>query len=176
MVRGGAGQVVRIIKRSPVNVRRNVDGKLSLTMTLPTIATHGRRIFMSATAKGDLSENAYAHVFAGWNTPRSNFNNAVFNATLSGQTALNAASADTARTLLANTSPQKQNADIDDCGQRKVMISVTPPNPGHNYSAENAMNSASVRKAVVSTSKAVKPSLSKNKTVVANINDINTIV
>ena len=56
------------------------------------------------------------------------------------------------------------------------MISDTPPNPGRNCSTENAMNIASVRKAMESNSKAVKASLSKSKTVVASVNDINTIV
>ena len=133
---------------------------------------------MSATAKNDLSENAYARVFAGWNTPRGEFNNAVVNATLSGQTALNSSNADTVRrhTLSADSSPQKNNVEIDYCGQSKVMISDTPPNPGRNCSTENAMNIASVRKAMESNSKAVKASLSKSKTVVASVNDINTIV
>ena len=92
--------------------------------------------------------------------------------------ALNASNADTVRrhTLSADSSPQKNNVEIDYCGQSKVIISDTPPNPGHACSTENAMNIASDRKAMESNSKAVKASLSKSKTVVASVNDINTIV
>lgn len=131
---------------------------------------------MSAAAKRDSNKNAYAHVFAGWNTCRTEFNNAVLNASLSGQTALNAADAERGKANSNDEGPRKQNADIADFCQNKGIVDTNSSNSGYNCSRENVMDIASIGKSMRSNPEDLKPSLSDNEIDVANVNEIDTIV
>ena len=148
----------------------------SLINTYHTFTSQKKRTLMSAAAESDSNKNTYAHVFAGWNTRRTEFNNAVLNASLSGQTALNAADAERVKANSTGEGPRKQNVDIADFCQSKGIVDTNSSNFVYNFSGENATDIASIGKAMRSNPEDLKPSLCQNKIDVANVNEIDTIV